>query len=311
MAENQDIDLFGSAAAVGFQTEIVARCSGTLLSGILHEMTCSSSDCEGLLFGKRLQLTTTAAVTDAAETTGSGLAATTKSIVVVFESFIPTGKPFSFYRADGTLDTEKFNQFTQDREDSLIGWYKFRRNSTLYPSLWERHVHDALQKKISSCAPNDSGNSEILFALFNASFAENFAKHTNDFCVSRKSGNVFENVKFEVSNLDQSMHDGYKAMTSTNIRSANSAHSHDYSGVISALMACQDSTKEGDLQYTQEARAIEKTYKEAVKTVHKLSQQVVASDAQVYALQRELAELRGTAPPARPISSPTRTLSTA
>eukprot|EP00041_Stephanoeca_diplocostata_P014806 m.279514 g.279514 ORF g.279514 m.279514 type:complete len:126 (-) comp19805_c0_seq20:931-1308(-) len=82
-------------------------------------------------------------------------------------------------------------------------------------------------------------------------------------------------------------------------------------GVISALMACQDSTKEGDLQYTQEARAIEKTYKEAVKTVHKLSQQVVASDAQVYALQRELAELRGTAPPARPISSPTRTLSTA
>lgn len=70
MSAAKTVDLFTATAAPKLQPEIVAQCSGTLLAGIIHEMACSSADCEGLLFGKQVLLTNSATVTDAAETTG-------------------------------------------------------------------------------------------------------------------------------------------------------------------------------------------------------------------------------------------------
>ena len=57
----------------------------------------------------------------------------------------------------------------------IVGWYKFRRNSTMRPTLREKMVHDCLQY---SLGPNDP--EKFVFGLFTASKTSNVSTHSFD-----------------------------------------------------------------------------------------------------------------------------------
>eukprot|EP00040_Diaphanoeca_grandis_P027259 m.154731 g.154731 ORF g.154731 m.154731 type:complete len:282 (+) comp30905_c0_seq3:325-1170(+) len=267
------------------------RFAGALFAGIIHDLSCSFSDLEGLLFGKEIAIRKVE-VGDSQEET------ITVSKIIVVQSYLPTGGPSSFYRMDGTIDEALFAKYVEGREQDLIGWFKFRRNSSLVPSLRETHVHSSLQQWIKS---RHAKADDLLFAMFNATFAPNNARHTYDYCVTARSRltGAFTNVKFTLVNLDQSLHDGYSGLVASNVSISkdNSAHGYDYSEMNAAL---QVSKNLATPEYTNESKMIETAYENTMKGIATISKQVADSDAEIVALKKELARLTNTPATASP-----------
>lgn len=306
----------GAAPVGGGPVLDEVRISGGVFAGLLHDAACSEHDLEGLLFGKQTELRV-AVVGDQHEET------VTHNTVLVVQSYLPTGAPLSFYAPDGTIDPARFDKITAGREQDLIGWFKFRRNSTLQPSYRETLVHEQLLRRRDSFRP-------LVFAMLNASFAENQARHTYDYCITTQHSEhgTFANIRMRLVNLDQSLHDGYSGLVASNAAntgepsggSSASASAAD-SGNATASPAFRDTFNEtiADLlrpcvhatapMYTTESKAVERAYTKVVANIAALSKQVAETDDEVFGLRNELAALRGDTPLPRPLSSPRRTSS--
>eukprot|EP00042_Codosiga_hollandica_P047861 m.525685 g.525685 ORF g.525685 m.525685 type:complete len:384 (-) comp57545_c0_seq3:1617-2768(-) len=92
------------------------------------------------------------------------------------ESFFPTGSPLSFYNACGEVDQTALKHFVGDRHDDVVGWFKYRRNSSTKPSLREHLVHQQLQQHFRSTKP-----SAFVLCLITCTISENLSTHTNSF----------------------------------------------------------------------------------------------------------------------------------
>eukprot|EP00036_Acanthoecidae_sp_10tr_P006712 CAMPEP_0182947570 /NCGR_PEP_ID=MMETSP0105_2-20130417/58780_1 /TAXON_ID=81532 ORGANISM="Acanthoeca-like sp., Strain 10tr" /NCGR_SAMPLE_ID=MMETSP0105_2 /ASSEMBLY_ACC=CAM_ASM_000205 /LENGTH=423 /DNA_ID=CAMNT_0025087815 /DNA_START=16 /DNA_END=1284 /DNA_ORIENTATION=+ len=271
----------GSGAGIDASEPIEVHCRGTLLAALMHEMACSKTDCEGLLFGTVLEQKQVT-VGDAREQT------TTRSRAIVVESFTPLGGPLSFYSATGEVDARRLSEAAGDM-GGFVGWYTFRRGTSLVPSYRERLVH----KNLSALSGRRRHVAPIALAIFNCTYAANAATHTMEHCVAvpTANGRGFRNAQFKLGNLDHSMHDGYKVMPTTNFQSTKSPHTFDFSNLIGELPTVRSGGLRRNL-HTSESAQIEDVFDKSMSTVRDLVDRVAETDAEVAALQRELVNLR-------------------
>lgn len=271
------------------------RVSGGVFAGLLHDAACSENDMEGLLFGRQIDI-------DEASVGDNHVQRVHQKSLLVVQSYLPTGAPLSFYGADGRLNKTKFKGLVKTKDSELVGWFKFRRNSTLSPSLREAVVHEQLVASRDCLQP-------LVFAMLNASFAPNNARHTYDYCFSYQNPTtrLFQNLQMSLMNLDQSVHDGYRGLVAANasiLKDPDSARPDTFGDAVrDLLMSCQHDTEQ---QYTKESKAVENAYQNTIENMSRLAKEVAQSDAEVFALREELAQLKGQVPPPRPVSSPKR-----
>lgn len=170
-------------------------------------------------------------------------------------------------------------------------------------NLYNQHLHPAsspLHTIGSRGGRGGGGNSvsngvdvkTLAFLLFTSGHAANMARHTADhrayvFSGGRQPQSVA--VPFHLVNLDHSLHDGYGALPSTNMRLRPSPHTFDYRTLVQPLERARAPGAAGKRGYTVEALGAEGTLKEALRVVTELVARVAESDAEVHALELAVA----------------------
>lgn len=110
--------------------------TGPALASLLYDVATSGGALEGLLFGTVTQRETR-------EVRDHGVSVHEVRRVAIW-SYVPTGATCSFYSPDGELDVDALEALCACQAKSLIGWFRFRRNTPLRPALRELSVHDQL-----------------------------------------------------------------------------------------------------------------------------------------------------------------------
>ncbi|XP_046360579.2 BRISC complex subunit Abraxas 2-like [Haliotis rufescens] len=177
---------------------MAASVSGTVLSSLFYDQINSPGDQEGYLLGKIVNH-----VQD--KISDSQISNCKVETVIYVYSYLPWPNEDRLYNSAGRVDPTKAMTLLQGKHQDLIGWYKFRRNSTLRPSLRETNLHRNL---IESLPVQE--NSNFLFLLCSTSLSYNKATHTFDHALLRNHNGKFQKVAMRVINLGDTTHTEYK-----------------------------------------------------------------------------------------------------
>ncbi|XP_064604092.1 BRISC complex subunit Abraxas 2-like isoform X2 [Liolophura sinensis] len=120
-------------------------------------------------------------------------------------SFIPCPYSATFYDRHGEILRPKLDALLQGRTKELVGWYKFRRNSSPRVSLKEHSLHRKLLKFMSP-----GQHEHFLFCLCTASTTTNCSTHAFDHSFQVYVRGVFNPVSLSISNLGDSIQNEYK-----------------------------------------------------------------------------------------------------
>ncbi|XP_067657623.1 BRISC complex subunit Abraxas 2-like [Haliotis asinina] len=177
---------------------MAASVSGTVLSSLFYDQINSPGDQEGYLLGKIVNH-----VQD--KISDSQISNCKVETVIYVYSYLPWPNEDRLYNSVGRVDPTKAMTLLQGKHQDLIGWYKFRRNSTLRPSLRETNLHRNL---IESLPVEEDSN--FLFLLCSASLSYNKATHTFDHALLHNHNGKFQKVAMRVINLGDTTHTEYK-----------------------------------------------------------------------------------------------------
>ncbi|KAL3193057.1 hypothetical protein MRX96_058558 [Rhipicephalus microplus] len=84
---------------------------------------------------------------------------------------------FEFYDKKCHLIADKLSALLRDKQKEVVGWYRFRRNTSLQTSLREQVLHQRLVRKLGQGYGN-----YFLLALFRSCTSSNDATHSNGAC---------------------------------------------------------------------------------------------------------------------------------
>eukprot|EP01103_Thecamoeba_quadrilineata_P019732 TRINITY_DN8127_c0_g1_i1.p1 TRINITY_DN8127_c0_g1~~TRINITY_DN8127_c0_g1_i1.p1 ORF type:complete len:270 (-),score=43.52 TRINITY_DN8127_c0_g1_i1:13-822(-) len=178
--------------------------SGATLASLLLDVANSQEDNEGFFFGNT--------TFQKASTIDDSSIAQTETIVTAIQGFVTLGAIGSFYsfdtgiHLDDTILHQIFQRKTKNQQ--LIGWFKFRRNTELRPSLRELEIHKKLfefQKRLYS----RDISPELLFGVFSQSKADSFSINSIDYRFFHTSSEnhscgQFQPITLNLSNLENS-----------------------------------------------------------------------------------------------------------
>lgn len=186
------------------------------------------------------------------------------------------------YDATGKLNKERLSDFVQDKSKQIVGWFRFRHNSSLMPTMRDRVLH----KELASYFSSESTRKEELFVacILNTSISNMGGTHKFRHVFLRHKSGMFEAVPLRINNLgdDASRHDGsdYKPIPVTN--------SSDESDVFNDLVQSLDL----DILKASGVELVTAIQKKAEKHLNTLIPQVCESDREVANLEKQVHELR-------------------
>lgn len=183
---------------------IRARVAGTTFASLLADMNSAEGDLEGFLLGSVTQQQVRH-IEDDISTSDVSVE------LIAIRGFLSVGPSMSFYNSAGRVDqTKLFRSVTTSPGKNIIGWFKFRRGTSLRPSLRELSVHRGLQETIWK---QSNQKTPIVFGLFNHSILASSA-HSFDYkvfiCENPAVPKSIETIELEIANLGKSCKDEYK-----------------------------------------------------------------------------------------------------
>eukprot|EP01100_Stratorugosa_tubuloviscum_P015438 TRINITY_DN8916_c0_g1_i1.p1 TRINITY_DN8916_c0_g1~~TRINITY_DN8916_c0_g1_i1.p1 ORF type:complete len:252 (-),score=78.93 TRINITY_DN8916_c0_g1_i1:105-860(-) len=110
--------------------------SGITISCLIPQISTTNSDLEGLIFGTVSTVQQTSLVDE-------DIDSITEDNTITIQSFKVIGKSFSFYNKNGQVLGDKLLTETANSQLTLLGWFKFRRHSSLRPSIREIEIHES------------------------------------------------------------------------------------------------------------------------------------------------------------------------
>ncbi|KAI0211830.1 BRISC complex subunit Abraxas 2 [Lamellibrachia satsuma] len=176
---------------------------GVALSSLLYEHNNSPGDQEGFLLGEVVSR-----VTDTIS--DSQINNVKEEIVTYIHSHLPCQGLFSWYSDDGHIIHEKIRELLRNnKHKEVVGWYKFRRNSSTIVSLRERAIH----RHLKDVFPNIPASNFVM--CLSVTLTEvNLATHTFSHTFFSFNGRSLQGMPLTVVNLGDTMHSDYK-MTSS------------------------------------------------------------------------------------------------
>ncbi|XP_066278015.1 BRISC complex subunit Abraxas 2-like [Branchiostoma lanceolatum] len=173
----------------------VVRLGGSVFSALSFQQVCSHSDQIGLLFGE-----VSVQVKDSISDSQINSKTTEKTTCVL--SHLPCHLPLS-----SNLTTESISkaitEVASNREKNIVGWYRFRRNSSPEPSLWERIVHRKLSETLKA-------EENMLFWLFTYQSSGTVSTHVTDYTLYQQKDRRLQAIPHTVVNLGDTSHDHYR-----------------------------------------------------------------------------------------------------
>ena len=121
--------------------------------------------------------------------------------------------PITFINKDNTIDFDLIRGLIDSQKAKLIGWYSFRGNAPLRPSMKEVFTHNKLKSELF-----DSGNELLpIFAMLTTSAAINHSTHSLDCRVVRacNMGGLpqFRPMELQIRNISHSTRAEYAAFS--------------------------------------------------------------------------------------------------
>ncbi|NXI27143.1 ABRX1 protein, partial [Sterrhoptilus dennistouni] len=128
------------------------------------------------------------------------------------QKHIPCYQLFSFYNSAGELNELALKKILSGCKKSVIGWYKFRRNTDQTMTFRERVLHKNLQSHLS--------NQGLVFLLLTSSvMTESCSTYRLEHALHRPQEGLFQKVPLVVTNLGMAEQQGYKTVSGSCVSS--------------------------------------------------------------------------------------------
>ncbi|NXF09898.1 ABRX1 protein, partial [Smithornis capensis] len=128
------------------------------------------------------------------------------------QKHIPCYQLFSFYNSAGELNELALKKILSGCKKSVIGWYKFRRNTDQTMTFRERLLHKNLQSHLS--------NQGLVFLLLTSSvMTESCSTYRLEHALHRPQEGLFQKVPLVVTNLGMAEQQGYRTVSGSCISS--------------------------------------------------------------------------------------------
>jgi len=247
-----------------------ASISGVTLATMQYDMVESDSDLEGFLIGTATQYE----VKTFGDREREG---TAKKFSFAIQGFMVTGHPFSFYDLYGNLQYDQLKRFFEGGNmwnmGNVIGWFKFRRNTPLRPSLRELEVHKQLQKIFN--VNSRMGQNGFLMGLFNAQITGDKGIHTYDYKLIQIDDNEQTiSVRLDIINLVSGAQEEYNSFNA-----------------VSPFLSSDAQVAEM-LAQSPHVKVLESLFNSSFDSLKYLSQQVHESSTEIRLMEREVLDLR-------------------
>lgn len=202
---------------------VTVTISGPLLSTLIYEHCNSPGDQEGFLLGE-----ITSRITDTisdAQLHGEKEETNLKICAIISCDL------FEFYDKKCHLVADKLAALLRDKQKEVVGWYRFRRNTSLQASLREQVLHQRLVRRLGQGFEN-----YFLLALFRGCTSSNEATHSMEHVFLRATDYAFKHysaVPLNIVNLGEPGHSDYRMYPG----SAASIHQGAFCEVLNSLPA--------------------------------------------------------------------------
>ncbi|XP_038070741.1 BRISC complex subunit Abraxas 2-like [Patiria miniata] len=173
--------------------------SGCVWSSLFLDHASSMGDQEGFLFGE-IRRHTNEDISD------SQITRKIEQISINIYSHYACDEPFSFYDRRGRVDQVKLLSMLKDNYKHIIGWYRFRRNTMLDPSMRETTLHRELLNLFHTDTPD-----LFLLGLFTSGMAWNQATHFFNHQLLTLGNRGLTRLGANIINLGDTGHSEYRA----------------------------------------------------------------------------------------------------
>ncbi|KAK7793820.1 hypothetical protein R5R35_014323 [Gryllus longicercus] len=244
---------------------ICVTLSGPALSFLIYENVKCYCDQEGFLVGEIISH-----VTDTIS--DSQIRGEKTETIISVNSLMPIPSCLSFYNGVGKINEEKLKSFLKDKSKEVIGWYSFRRNSSLVPHLRDRLLH----KELSAAVPHVSPE-HFTMCLLNTSISNGGSTHVFNHKFLRYRHSKFEALPMQIHNLGETQPE-YKIVPST------TSLSESFNNIIASLKVSHESGSDAAL-----VCHIQRALQEHLR---RLINDVAQSEIRVAELEKEVDMLR-------------------
>lgn len=199
-----------------------------------------------------------------------------KTKTYVFDC-IPCPKDQLYYNTSGEILKQKIKDLLPEKHQSIVGWYSFRRNSTIRPSFRERLLHYNLTRALGQDV------NMFLFFLCSSRASTNKSTHTFDHSFLHLDNNIFKKVPVDIINLGDTTHAEYRCSPSQTVASKH--------GAFSKIVKIH----EGDFLNTHghmEVKGIQMLNGAIRRHLDSVSQSVIDSEARCSSLEQEVTQYR-------------------
>ncbi|XP_037252061.1 BRCA1-A complex subunit Abraxas 1 isoform X2 [Falco rusticolus] len=244
-----------------------ALLSGFVFGALAFQHLSTDSDTEGFLLGD-VKGEAKNSITD------SQLDDVEVVYTIDIQKHIPCYQLFSFYNSAGELNEVALKKILSGCKKSVIGWYKFRRNTDQTMTFRERLLHKNLQSHLS--------NQGLVFLLLTSSvMTESFSTYRLEHALHRPQEGLFQKVPLVVTNLGMAEQQGYRTVSGSCVSS----------GFVRAVRQhrSQFFYEDGSLEEVHKINEMYATLQEELK---KICSTVEVSERSVEKLLAEVSQLK-------------------
>ncbi|CAD6211940.1 GSCOCG00003909001-RA-CDS [Cotesia congregata] len=248
--------------------------SGAALSYLIYENVKTVSDQMGFLVGEVLTYVTKK-VTDTDRQVDS------TELHINIRGVMPLLSADSIYNSVGKIDEGKLKEFVNGREKEIVGWYRFRLNSSLFPTLRDKVLHKQFENIFCD---DDNDKQHFIAGMLGYNVTEKKNTHKFRLVLSHNKNGNHHPVQLKINNLgaDASRFDGsdYKP---TPIKRVDAVKDH-FSRLVDKLQI--------DFARTPAYDSIVTISKAAERHLENLVAAVLQSDRELLELENEIKELQ-------------------
>eukprot|EP01120_Amphizonella_sp_Union-15-10_P004639 TRINITY_DN15291_c0_g1_i1.p1 TRINITY_DN15291_c0_g1~~TRINITY_DN15291_c0_g1_i1.p1 ORF type:complete len:273 (+),score=22.17 TRINITY_DN15291_c0_g1_i1:20-838(+) len=261
--------------------------AGVTLATIVTTVRQSTADNEGFLFGT-VHLQNLNTLNDL------NILSSSPYLTLALQSFVSTGSVCSFYEPTGILKESQLETLLSKTKQTLLGWYRFRRNTPMRPSMREISVHHNFSKFFENYHRKTSGANLLqtpIFALFSeSSTTENKIRNMEYKFLKIPNRKEVFSIKITILNMMSSSENEYrefKGLSPLSTGGSNFPAFKELSGHLSENLS-------GMLTKSPPPfiDSLEQFYNVTLNKLKELATEVESSNNQIRNLQAELKRLK-------------------
>ncbi|GFR65062.1 BRCA1-A complex subunit Abraxas [Elysia marginata] len=186
---------------------------GPTLSRLLYSYLNNQGNQYGLLLGEKINQVQN-------RVSDSQIHTSDVNSLFCISSFLPWPSNEPMFSRSGCLNEEYLQQLLATTEQSVVGWYSFRHQSVLRPSLREVTYHNNL----ASCRKFDGRAEDFCFFLCTSSYSSNMSTFTCNHVFMQLIQGCFKKIPVTILNLGDTTRKEYRKQSNATLSHCGSVN---------------------------------------------------------------------------------------